>query len=98
MRRKSDRLCARKGGSYSALKIDILDVVTWKKPDEGLLLFLFYQVLMILECRSLLLHLPCQQQAVGFQSLFQPAQIFHEQAHTEAAGTGGAVGHFMIPI
>ena len=29
---------------------------------------------------------------------FQPAQIFHEQAHTEAAGTGGAVGHFIVPI
>lgn len=43
MQKKSDRLCAKKGGSYSALKVDILDVVTWKKPDEGLLLWLFYQ-------------------------------------------------------
>jgi len=25
--------------------VDVLDVVTWKKPDEGLLLLLFYQVL-----------------------------------------------------
>jgi len=99
-------MCARISGSYSALKVYILDVVTWKKPGKGL--FDCYSIRNNVfgeagfeprrhEDTEKIKNSVTRVSVVKIES-FQPAQIFHEQAHTESAGAFGAVGHFMVPI